>query len=76
MCLCLLRARSESLYLPMIFMNLVTAMMWVVYGLVGRPDPMVWAPNFIGVLLAVAQVGSALSWPLSSPLSTPHLGPI
>jgi solute carrier family 50 protein (sugar transporter) len=50
--------RSESMYVPMILMNLVNALMWVTYGIAGKPDPMIWGPNLAGALLAVAQVGS------------------
>ena len=53
------------MYVPMILMNLVNALMWVTYGIAGKPDPMIWGPNLAGALLAVAQV----------PPIYPYLGP-
>jgi hypothetical protein len=58
------------MYVPMILMNLVNALMWVTYGIAGKPDPMIWGPNLAGALLAVAQVGS-----LARPASSTHRVP-
>ena len=51
----------------MILMNLANALLWVVYGAVGKPDPMIWGPNAAGALLAATQVPlarlDASQWP-------------
>lgn len=46
----------SSLYAPAIIANMVNALMWFLYGLIGIKDPLVWVPNGIGLLLTLSQL--------------------
>ncbi len=50
---------SSSLYKPTLFANLINATMWVIYGLLGTGDPLVWGPNLIGFILSTLQLSIA-----------------
>ncbi len=54
---------SSSLYKPTLFANLINATMWVIYGLLGTGDPLVWGPNLIGFILSILQLSLAYYYP-------------
>lgn len=47
---------SSSLYAPMIFINLINAMLWLFYGSFGVHDSFVAIPNGAGVILSIIQL--------------------
>lgn len=49
-------ADAASLYLPMIIVNLINAVLWVLYGYVALDNLNIWLPNGIGAVLASIQV--------------------
>lgn len=53
---------ATSLYAPMIGMNLLNALLWVLYGLAGVHDPIVYAPNLIGAVLALFQLSLIVAY--------------
>ena len=46
---------SSSLYPPTLFANLSCTMLWVIYGF-AIGDPVIWSPNAISLVFAVAQI--------------------
>lgn len=42
-------ALLDAVYLPMIIINMITALTWGLYGLFGIHDIFVWSPNVVGV---------------------------
>ena len=47
---------SSSLHIPSLFANLGNALMWIIYGIAGINDPLVWVPNLLGGLLTCSQI--------------------
>jgi hypothetical protein len=47
---------ASSLYAPTIFVNLLNALLWLFYGLLGIHDVLVWLPNVIGLVLCIFQL--------------------
>jgi len=54
---------SSSIYLPTIFVNMVNATCWVIYGLLGVKDVIVWGPNAVGLLIGTTQAIIGMSYP-------------
>lgn len=54
---------SSSLYIPSLFANLGNALMWIVYGIAGIHDPLVWVPNLLGGLLTCSQLTLCILYP-------------
>eukprot|EP01025_Chloroclados_australasicus_P044892 TRINITY_DN4892_c0_g1_i1.p2 TRINITY_DN4892_c0_g1~~TRINITY_DN4892_c0_g1_i1.p2 ORF type:complete len:269 (-),score=19.12 TRINITY_DN4892_c0_g1_i1:3633-4439(-) len=54
---------SSSLYFPLVVTNTANGAMWFTYGLIALTDPMVWAPNVIGVLLGVFSILLIIIYP-------------
>lgn len=46
---------ASSLYLPMITINLINAVMWFFYGIIGKNDINIYGPNGIGMVLSGVQ---------------------
>jgi len=47
---------SSSLHIPTLCANLGNALMWIIYGIAGIHDPLVWVPNLLGGLLTCSQI--------------------
>ena len=47
---------SSSLHMPTLCANLGNALMWIIYGIAGIQDPLVWVPNLLGGLLTCSQI--------------------
>lgn len=47
---------ASSLYLPMAIANLLNATSWIVYGIFGLGDPLVYGPNALGWILTFFQL--------------------
>ena len=47
---------SSSLHIPSLIANLGNALMWIIYGIAGIQDPLVWVPNLLGGLLTCSQI--------------------
>lgn len=47
---------ARFLYAPAIFMNFINAFLWTMYGLVALGDPVVWAPNAVGLIFSSTQL--------------------
>ena len=58
---------SSSLYLPTIATNMGNALMWVVYGWFAVNDPIIYGPNFIGLLISSLQLGLIAMYPKKEP---------
>jgi uncharacterized protein with PQ loop repeat len=46
---------SASIHRPLMRMNWLNTSFWVLYGLVGRNDPVIYVPNAIGLLFGLIQ---------------------
>jgi len=46
---------ASSLYPPTLFANLLCTMLWVIYGF-AIADPVIWSPNAISLVFAIAQI--------------------
>ncbi|GFH16715.1 bidirectional sugar transporter SWEET [Haematococcus lacustris] len=60
---------SASILLPLTVMNLANAALWTTYGM-ALQDVFIYAPNGIGLVLSLAQLGLACIYP-----SKPRLVP-
>jgi solute carrier family 50 (sugar transporter) len=47
---------ASSLYFPTILVNLINALSWFFYGLLGTHDLLLWIPNGLGFILATIQI--------------------
>ena len=45
---------SQAIHIPTMIMNWMTTSFWMAYG-IARKDPIIYAPNAIGLLLGIAQ---------------------
>lgn len=54
---------SSSIFPPAVAANMANCGMWVVYGYTAIQDPMVWVPNFIGLVLQVVAISLVLRYP-------------
>jgi hypothetical protein len=54
---------SKRFYVPTILLNLLTTILWFLYGLVGVNEITVWLPNIIGSSVCLLQIVLALMYP-------------
>ncbi len=54
---------SSSIYPPSVIANTVNCIMWAIYGVVAVHDPVVYAPNFVGLGLQVVSASLLFFYP-------------
>ncbi|KAI3652259.1 hypothetical protein MP228_003562 [Amoeboaphelidium protococcarum] len=70
-----LKSRDASVFsLPLLIASVINACLWTFYGYFGlsEPDPYIWCPNLVGVLVSLVQFACKFAFRNSIPFSNPY----